>query len=368
MEYEKAFTLIVLSVSAWSSLALLLDRRGYQHVNRYFAALIATLCVPQLFMYSALISSPAMPLFGQLALASIWLKGPLILQLVQLLIGNHRKFNSIWWHFSGFPLALVLNILFPQTQLLWHFLGGCFSFAILLWSLLLLRQRQGRLRHIYAKFKNTAIFWLMFIVLGMLILLLMDAALFGISLYTRGFPFGIAKAIIFSISLYLFAVAFFSIYRPEVFFRAVSDQPESDQGNIPEESLAATVEVQRSLELSDSVAASLRSELERLMAIELLYKQDELSLANVAQALGISVHQTSELLNMHMRTSFYSYVNGYRLKHAARLLSDPNCQLRVLDILFESGFNNKNSFYREFRQAFGVTPTEYRIRQSAAIA
>lgn len=363
MEYEKAFTLIVLSVSGWSSLALLLDRRGYQHINRYFAALIAGLCLSQVFIYSTLISSPAMPILGQLALASIWLKGPLIMQLVQLLLGRHRKFSSIWWHFSGFPIAFLINIFFPQAQLLWHFLGGCFSLAILFWSLRLLRQHQGRLHHIYKKFKNTAIFWLMFIVLGMLVLLSMDLLLFGLSLYSGGFPFAVAKAIIFVISLYLFSVAFFSIYRPEMFSRTLLGEAESEQEAALAESPVETLEVQRSLELSDSVAASLRLELERLMTVELLYKQDELSLANVAQALGISVHQTSELLNVHMHTSFYTYVNGFRLKHAAQLLNDPNCQLRVLDILFESGFNNKNSFYREFRQAFGVTPTEYRNQQ-----
>jgi transcriptional regulator GlxA family with amidase domain len=34
--------------------------------------------------------------------------------------------------------------------------------------------------------------------------------------------------------------------------------------------------------------------------------------------------------------------------------------LRVLDIAFEAGFGNKNSFYRSFREMHGVAPVEYR--------
>ncbi|RYG14646.1 MAG: AraC family transcriptional regulator [Chitinophagaceae bacterium] len=58
--------------------------------------------------------------------------------------------------------------------------------------------------------------------------------------------------------------------------------------------------------------------------------------------------------------SFYDYINGYRLQFASNLLKNPSCNLRILDIAFEAGFNNKNSFYRAFKESFGITPNQYR--------
>lgn len=372
MELEKVMSIIVLSISAWSALALLLDRRGQLQANRYFAILLGVLCISQIFNYTLLVASPAALVFGQLALASIWLKGPLILQLVQLLIGKKPGFKSIAWQFGGFPLALTINILVPQTQFLWHFFGACLSVAVLLWSIFVLRNHRNRLYCIAGEFKNTGIYWLLFVVLGMLTLLLADIALFTAALYLHAFPLAAAKAVTFAAAIYLICVAFFSIYRPEVFFHLGFPEKSvlqaADDSFIeacgPASCLADTLTpAGRNLELGDSVAATLQLELQRLMTVESIYRQDELSLTSIAKLLGVSVHQASELLNVHMHTNFYSYVNGYRLKYAAQLLGNPDCQLRVLDIVFESGFNNKNSFYREFRSVYGVTPTEYRSLQ-----
>ncbi len=91
-----------------------------------------------------------------------------------------------------------------------------------------------------------------------------------------------------------------------------------------------------------------------------LYRQNDLSLPELAQTLGISVHQLSELLNVHLGVSFYEFINDYRLQFACNLLQNPECQLRILDIAFDAGFNNKNSFYRTFKDSLGVTPNQYR--------
>lgn len=367
MALEKILIIMLLSVSGWSALALLLDRRGDLRANRYFAVLLGVFCISQIFIYSLLVASPAVSIFAQLSLASIWLKGPLILQLVQLLIGKGAGFKSIAWHFSGFPLALAINFLVPQSQLLWHLLGSCLSLGVLLWSAVLLWQHRNRLQGICAEYQNTASYWLLFVVLGMLVLLLADVVLFGSALYLQSFPYPAAKLLTFAASLYLVCLAFFTIYRPQVFFHSRPAERElfataTQEAAAIDASVKAEVEAggSRNLELDCSIASALRQELERLMAVDCLYRQYELSLASLAKALGISVHQASELLNVHMHTNFYAYVNTYRLKYAAELLSNPTCQLRVLDIAFESGFNNKNSFYREFRSAYGATPTEYR--------
>jgi AraC-like DNA-binding protein len=69
---------------------------------------------------------------------------------------------------------------------------------------------------------------------------------------------------------------------------------------------------------------------------------------------------------VYLNSNFYDYLNRYRVIYACQLLRDANCQWRVLDIAFESGFSNKNSFYRYFRDTYNMTPVEYRNRHVGA--
>lgn len=132
-----------------------------------------------------------------------------------------------------------------------------------------------------------------------------------------------------------------------------------------EEKLAAIAPEKIWRELDESLARQLAATLDRLMIEEKIYRRGELSLAQLAIALGVSIHQTSELLNVHLGMNFYDYLNRYRLEHACALLLYPKCELRIIDVAFESGFSNKNSFYRCFRAAYGQTPVEYRNRHLA---
>lgn len=53
-----------------------------------------------------------------------------------------------------------------------------------------------------------------------------------------------------------------------------------------------------------------------------------------------------------------AYLNGLRMKHAARLLRDTG--LSVTDICLECGFNNLGNFMRIFKNTYGQTPLQYR--------
>ena len=86
------------------------------------------------------------------------------------------------------------------------------------------------------------------------------------------------------------------------------------------------------------------------MTHEQYFRQNTLSLEDLAQALGVNKHQVSELLNVHLNMSFYEYLNQFRVSYACSRLSDPNYQDSILELAYEAGFNNKNSFYRAFKE------------------
>lgn len=60
-------------------------------------------------------------------------------------------------------------------------------------------------------------------------------------------------------------------------------------------------------------------------------------------------------------TSLSDYVNAERLAYVHSCLTDRRQVLRrIADIAFEVGFNEPSTFYRQFRQRYGLTPTEVR--------
>jgi AraC-like DNA-binding protein len=369
MELEKAFLLIVLSLSLWSMLALLLDRRGYLQVNRLFAFLLLSFCVPQIYFYSRYVYPPdGLFLLALAAQAVIWLKGPLLLAMVRLLIG--QPLGVYWPHFLPFPLALVGLVLQPQWVFEWGLGGLAHALIYLLIALSALGSHKARLATIYKGYKNSALYWLLFVVLGMLLVVFIDAILMLVAYVQRDFLISAIKGMTWLISTYLLVLAFFSVYRPALFFHqdGVDVRAQPDTAAHAESECAAQSQATESnvnaekiwRELDESLANALGLKLHALMTQEHCYRQNDLSLAVLAARLGVSVHQTSELLNVYVGASFYEYLNRFRLEYASKLLADPECQWRILDIAFESGFSNKNSFYRSFRDVYGITPAAYR--------
>jgi AraC-like DNA-binding protein len=174
-------------------------------------------------------------------------------------------------------------------------------------------------------------------------------------------------------SVFALSIGVLSVYRPELWFKP-EPTPDAPDG-LADTAVAQTAyetanetanteaaePKERYLALDPSLAQTLAQQLTQLMEQQQLYRQSELSLPGLAAALNISVHHLSELLNVHVGKSFYELLNEYRLAQVCRMLSDPACQLRVLDIAFEAGFNNKNSFNRVFKEHLNLTPTQYRV-------
>ena len=104
---------------------------------------------------------------------------------------------------------------------------------------------------------------------------------------------------------------------------------------------------------------SLKDHLHRLMIEEALYTSDSVSLQQVADALNVTTHQLSCLVNKSCNSNFNVFVNRYRIEAARdKLIQEP--ERSVLSIAFEVGFNSKSAFYEAFSKFSGMTPKEFR--------
>ena len=89
------------------------------------------------------------------------------------------------------------------------------------------------------------------------------------------------------------------------------------------------------------------------------YLDPALSLYSLASSLNWSKNELSAVLNQHLKTNFYEYVNYYRVEEVKRRLKKNNNRFTVLAIAYDCGFNSKASFNRIFKQETGFTPSDY---------
>jgi len=102
-------------------------------------------------------------------------------------------------------------------------------------------------------------------------------------------------------------------------------------------------------------------ELERLFAKERLWLNPRLTIQDVAQALGTNRTYLSDYLNRTLGTTFYEYVNAYRIRAVAERLASADCSLTIEAIAENCGFNSASTFRRVFLRHYGCTPNRYKL-------
>ena len=104
-----------------------------------------------------------------------------------------------------------------------------------------------------------------------------------------------------------------------------------------------------------------KQQLDQIMQSRQEYLRSGLTLPKLAEAVGCSVNILSQVMNSGFGTSFFDYLNRYRIEHARNLLenSDSQCDA-ILTIAFTVGFNSNSAFYSAFKKHVGMTPAQYR--------
>ncbi|MDL2208200.1 helix-turn-helix domain-containing protein [Parabacteroides sp. OttesenSCG-928-O15] len=99
--------------------------------------------------------------------------------------------------------------------------------------------------------------------------------------------------------------------------------------------------------------------LKELMEKEQLYKQADINRKKIATLLGTNEKYLYDAVKENTDCSFGDYINRLRIRHARQLLTGDE-HLTIDDIATYSGFGSKVTFYRNFREAYKLSPTEYR--------
>lgn len=92
-----------------------------------------------------------------------------------------------------------------------------------------------------------------------------------------------------------------------------------------------------------------------------LYRNPQLSLADLSKCVNISERVISNAINQELGKNFFQLINEYRVEEVRERLKDPKQEhLKILSLAFEAGFNSKASFNRVFKAYTGRTPQTFK--------
>ncbi|WP_096087767.1 AraC family transcriptional regulator [Agaribacterium haliotis] len=356
VELLKLLYISSFSLGLWACLSTVLNKQSPGQSKALVCLFIVLLLLTPLHAYLSLVLAQAPLWLNSLASTQAWAYGPLMLALVFSVTQKKMSSAKLALHFLPFAAASYLHYAHLEWLVNSYYKGLLLlqTSAYLVLSIHTIYRYRQRIRVLGREFKNSRFYWMLYLIAGLFALPVYDN-LIDLML-GRGFAlsfFALAASQCL-ISLYVSTIALLLLLQPDFFTEqqkdsALAKEKETDANN-----------TLRYVELSPEAASELEQRLSVLMSEHRPYLDPSINLAKLSSLLGVSSHQLSELLNIHLQTSFYDYLNTARYQEAIRLMHAQPSKNSVSDIAYMAGFNNRNSFYRVFKQHAGLTPGEYR--------
>lgn len=87
---------------------------------------------------------------------------------------------------------------------------------------------------------------------------------------------------------------------------------------------------------------------------------EPIKVSQLAEMTYLSPRHFTRIFKEYFQTTPMNFITNCRLQRARLLLAEKNCS--ITQVANESGFSDSNYFARQFKKAFGVSPSEYRVR------
>jgi AraC-like DNA-binding protein len=228
-------------------------------------------------------------------------------------------------------------------------------FIYLLLSVYQLRKHQRNVLLINANVDGVNLKWLQYLIFSIAGMLLIWYAGMIFSSYWMA----VSQPVIYLAGALL--TGYFLLAQKEIYPFDKLELAEIDRVINPESS---AIPAQR---FKEEILEEHKEKLIRLMQTKCLYLDNELSLPDLADAMNMSTHDLSHVLNKGLNMSFYQIINSYRVEEAKRLmLSKDNKHLNMLGIAYGAGFNSKTTFNTFFKKQTGLSPSQF-IEQAKAV-
>jgi AraC-like DNA-binding protein len=174
-------------------------------------------------------------------------------------------------------------------------------------------------------------------------------------------------------SVFIFLIGYFGIKQVGIFtnkqleastieFQSENEKPTSEINEDPILESDQSVEKKKYAKsgLNEAQVEELHEKLISMMEKDKPYLNAELSLAGLANSLAVHSNYLSQVINDKEGVTFYDYINKHRIEEFKRKANSGDSQkYTLLTLAYDSGFNSKSSFNRNFKKVTQLSPSEY---------
>lgn len=107
-------------------------------------------------------------------------------------------------------------------------------------------------------------------------------------------------------------------------------------------------------------SSEIEQELKKVMIVKKLYLQQNITIKDVANAIGTNHYYLSVYLNRVLNTTFSDYINRLRIEREVLPRIAKNSQVSTKQLIVAGNFSHRTTFYRAFQKVMGVTFQEYK--------
>lgn len=154
-----------------------------------------------------------------------------------------------------------------------------------------------------------------------------------------------------AIPIFIYVIGYFSLKQPELFriFRQQYNEEAKKE------------------RLTSEDAKLLQRKLDSLMINEKIFLQSDLTLSDVAKLLQTSTNNLSWLLNQVYQSTFYDFINKYRVEEfIQKVKNQEHLKHTILALSMDVGFNSKSTFNKAFKENMNDTPSNFIKKNLAA--
>ena len=329
--------------------------KGYQMTHPHFMGvdyLLPLLYGPIIYLYARVVSSGAQSLNFRHWLHFVPL-GLVFLYMVPFYMQTGAEKLALFLEPATHPWTSTLDVI--------NTFKTFYSLGYLLAIFVLLRRHRKNLKHNFSSLDKINLVWLQRVLVGGLITWVIS---FFFQFFWSASPEQVVQDplsrnvsyVSIAVACFVYAIGYLGLRQPEIFTSAGSPKAREPgvAGDVPRYARSGMDET-RATELKRRLIASMEE--------EKLYRQNSLTLKELADVLETSPHNISEVLNTQIAKTFHDFVNGYRVEEVQHRLADPaNDTFTLLSIGLDAGFNSKSSYNAVFKKHTGMTPSQFKVK------
>lgn len=350
------FIFIAISMLGFGIGVYLLYRKGLNTYMGIFTISVAAILLELTFLWwDGIMHIPKIPFYSSL----LFLLGPCIYLYLEKSLYPHRqiRLRSIVLLFGPFFLSLILLLILTNSIREMPLAGTGKTFVLLLnniyikiayfglFLIILIRRYQDcrfQLDELTRKWTLSLIIFLAIIcfIFCFQAVVKNQTSINNILQYTLAYFFS-AFIIIISFLLFLLPKNITEILTANMDKQLVKKEKYQNSG------------------LTQTMIETLRVQLLEAME-EKPYLDNTLSLQDLADKLNTDRYSLSQVINQEFNKNFYEFINDYRINECITIIENSPKRVELItDLIYESGFNNKVSFYKAFKKRKHLTPVQY---------